>query len=89
MACMYEINKRFNLPKEEQKFKDTIKRIESCDITSRKMSEHLEGPEIEETYMCPCGDIILRQKSVITNVDNPENGHIETVHMKSDGCVLQ
>ena len=85
---MYEINKRFILPKEEQEFKDTMKRVESCNVVNRKTSEGLEGPEIEEIHECPCGDITLKQKSIITNVDSPENGNIEIVHMESNGCVL-
>jgi len=85
---MNEINKRFHLPKEERKFKEAIKPIERCNIISSRASEDTEGPKIEETYSCPCGDIILRQKSVITNVDNPENGSIEIIHLESNGCVL-
>lgn len=85
---MNEINKRFRLPKEEQKFREAIIRIESCNVVSRKIYEDLEGPEIEEMYACPCGNITLKQKSVITNIENPENGSVEIVHLESNGCVL-
>jgi hypothetical protein len=86
---MNEINKRFHLPKEERKFKDTIKTIKGCNIKSSKISEHVEGPEIEEIYTCSCGDITLRQKSIIANIDNPEKDSVEVVHLESNGCVLQ
>lgn len=86
---MNKINKIFHLPKEEQKFKEAIRPIEACEIISRTASEDIEGPEIEEVYACPCGNIILKQKSIIANIDNPENGSVEIVHLESDGCVLQ
>jgi hypothetical protein len=85
---MNKINKRFHLPKEERKFKETIRSIERCNIINSRASEDTEGPNIEEVYECPCGNIILRQKSIITNIDNPENGSVEIVHLESDGCVL-
>ena len=85
---MTSFNQRFSLPKEEHKLKEAMKPIEGCDIISSKTSEGKEGPEIEEVYKCPCGDIILRQKSIITNIDNPERGSIEMIHMKSERCAL-
>lgn len=85
---MNETNKRFHLPKEEHKFKEAIRRIKGCDIISSRASEDVEGPEIEEVYRCSCGDITLRQKSIIANIDNPEKDSIEIVHMKSNGCEL-
>lgn len=85
---MTNSNHTFSLPKEEHKFKDAMKPIKGCDITSSRISEGKEGPEIEEVYKCPCGDIILRQKSVITNVDNPERGSIEMIQMRSERCSL-
>jgi hypothetical protein len=86
---MNQVDKRFRLPKEEHKFEDTIKPIKGCNIISSRASEDVEGPEIEEVYVCPCGDITLRQKSIITNIDNPEKSSIEIVHLESNGCVLQ
>lgn len=85
---MNTINKTFHLPKEDREFKKTIKSIERCNIVSSRASEDIEGPKIEEAYECPCGDITLRQKSIIADIDNPENGSIEIVHLESDGCVL-
>jgi hypothetical protein len=85
---MNKINKIFHLPKEENKFKEATRSIEECDIINSIMFEDKEGPKIEEIYTCSCGDIILRQKSIIADVDNPENGSIEIVQLESDGCVL-
>lgn len=86
---MTEINKRFHLPKEEHKFKEAIKPIEGCKIISNRTFEDVDGPKIEEVYECPCGNIKLIQKSIITNIDNPEKGSVEVIHMESSGCVLQ
>ena len=83
-----DIKMRFSLPKEEDKFKNAMRRVEGCDIISSDISGDTEGPEIEEIYECPCGDIVLRQKSVISDVDNPEKGSVEIIYMKSIGCVL-
>lgn len=85
---MNKINKIFHLPKEEHKFEEATRPIKGCEIVNSTASEDKEGPKIEEIYTCPCGDIILRQKSIITDIDNPENGSIEIVHLESDGCVL-
>lgn len=85
---MANSNHTFSLPKEEQKFRDEMRHIEGCDITSSRISEGKEGPEIEEIYKCPCGDIVLRQKSIIKNIDNPEKGNIEMIHMRSERCSL-
>lgn len=85
---MASSNKRFSLPKEEQKFKNAMKPIEGCNIISSKISEGNEGPEVKEVYRCPCGDITLVQKSIITNIDNPERGSIERIYMKSERCAL-
>lgn len=85
---MTEINSRFHLPKEEQGFKDAMKRVEGCDLIASRTSEDMEGPKIEETYTCPCGNIELIHKSIIINIDNPENGSVEIVHLRSNGCVL-
>ncbi len=81
-------NHTFSLPKEERKFKEAMKHIEGCDITNSKISEGKEGPEIEEIYKCSCGDILLRQKSVITDINNPEKGSIEMIQMRSERCSL-
>ena len=85
---MNSTRKRFFLPQDDSKFRQTMKPVEGCEIISSKTSEDIEGPEVEEVYRCPCGDIMLNQKSIITNVDNPEDGNIEVIHMKSDGCAL-
>ena len=84
-----EIKMRFSLPKEENKFKDIMKHIEGCNIISSEMSGDTEGPEIEEIYECPCGNIVLKQKSVIADVNNPTKGSVEAIHMKSTECTLQ
>lgn len=85
---MASSNQIFSLPKEEHKFKKAMKPIEGCDIISSNISEGKEGPEIKEVYKCPCGDIVLRQKSIVTNVDNPERGGVEMIHMTSERCTL-
>ena len=85
---MTNSNYTFSLPKEERKFKEAMRPIEGCDITGSKISEGKEGPEIEEIYRCPCGDILLRQKSIIENIDNPEKGSIEMINMRSERCSL-
>ncbi len=85
---MSNIKKIFSLPKENNNFKDVMTKIEHCHIESSKIFEGTKGPEIEEIYNCPCGDITLRQKSIITNIDHPERGSIEIIDMRSDRCVL-
>lgn len=78
----------FSLPKEEHKFKEAMRRIEGCDITNSKISEGKEGPEVEEVYRCPCGDVVLRQKSIITDINNPRRGSIEMIQIRSEECSL-
>lgn len=85
---MSNIKRRFSLPNEQQAFKNIMKRIEGCDMSSSKTSENSRGPEVEEIYKCPCGNIKLIQESIITDVDHPERGNTEIVHMESKGCVL-
>jgi predicted SprT family Zn-dependent metalloprotease len=85
---MSNINKTFSLPNDQQSFKKIMRHIEKCDVLHSRTSENVQGPEIEEIYECPCGNIILKQKSIITNIDHPERGSIEIVHMESKGCVL-
>jgi hypothetical protein len=85
---MTELNKKFSLPKDEYILEDTMKRLEECNIINSKIHEEKDGPRIEEVYNCPCGDIVLNQKSIIGDIENPERGSIEIVHMKSDECSL-
>ncbi len=83
-----DIIMRFSLPKEEDKFKKAMRPLERCDIISSETSGDTEGPEIEEIYECPCGNIILTQKSIMSDVDNIEKGSVEIIHMKSKECTL-
>jgi len=85
---MSYINKKFSLPKDQQEFKNVMKHINECDILSSNIYEDLQGPEIEEVYRCQCGNILLKQKSIITNIDSPEKDSIEMVHMESKECAL-
>ena len=85
---MPTINKKFSLPNEQQEFNNLMKKIENCEILDSKISENSQGPEIEETYRCPCGNIKLKQNSIITNIENPEKGNIEIINMESKGCDL-
>jgi hypothetical protein len=84
------INKIFHLPNDQYALENMIKHLKKCNILSSKTSENLQGPEIEETYECPCGNITLKQNSIITNIDHPEIDNIEIIHMQSQskGCVL-
>lgn len=90
MIFIPEIKKIFYLPKDYNKLKDVMTSIQRCNIASSKIFEDTQGPEIEEVYNCPCGNITLKQKSIITDVNHPERGNIEIIDMqsKSDGCVL-
>ena len=85
---MNNIKRIFSIPKDFDKFKSTMKSIEGCEIIDSRAFENIEGPEIEEIYKCPCGNIDLKQKSIIGDIDNPEKGSIEIIHMESKGCVL-
>lgn len=85
---MSNINKRFFLPNDLKEFKNIMKHIEKCNLLDNKTYEDVQGPEIEEIYECHCGNIMLKQKSFITNIDHPERGSIEIVHMESKGCAL-
>lgn len=85
---MSNIKNIFSLPKESDRFKDVMALTKKCDIVSRETIEGDKGPEIEEIFKCPCGEIILNQKSIITNIEHPENGSIEIIDMRSDGCAL-
>ena len=85
---MSNIKNIFSLPKEYGRFKDVMASIQHCSIVSSKTIEGDKGPEIQEVYKCPCGDITLKQKSIITNIDHPEKGSIEIIDMRSDGCAL-
>ena len=85
---MNSTEKRFSLPKDENKFKQAMKPIEGCEVISSNSSDGAEGPEVKEVYKCPCGSITLNQKSIIKDIDNPENGNIEVIDMRSDGCAL-
>ena len=86
---MNRIKKTFHLPKDNDRFKDTMIFVERCEILSSKAFEDIKGPEIEEVYKCPCGEIKLKQKSIVEDIENPEKGGIEIIHMESKGCVLQ
>ena len=85
-----KINKIFYLPKDQKKLKDVMTSIARCNVANSKIFEGTKGPEIEEIYNCPCGNITLKQKSIITDINHPERGSIEIIDMqsKSDGCVL-
>ena len=85
---MSNIKNIFSLPKENDKFKDVMASIQHCSITIRKTIEGDKGPEIDEVYKCPCGDVKLKHKSIITNIYHPEKGSIEIIDMRSDGCAL-
>lgn len=89
MIQMFEFNKKFSLPKDEHTLKDTMTQyLEECNIVKSRTHEERDGPRIEEVYKCPCGDVLLNQKSIIENTENPENGSVEIIHMKSKGCSL-
>lgn len=85
---MSNIKKRFSLPNDQKEFKNIMRHIENCNLLSSEISENAQGPEIKEIYECPCGNIMLKQKSIITNIDHPERGSIEIIHMESKGCAL-
>lgn len=82
------LKKTFSLPRDIHKFNQIMRPIEGCAIVDSKMSEDIEGPKIIEVYKCPCGKIVLKQKSIVSYVDNPEKGSIEIVHMESKECTL-
>lgn len=87
---MIDTKKSYYLPKDTNELKNTMSYIDQCSISDSKITEEINGPIVEENYKCPCGDITIKQKSIITHTDHPERGSIEIIHMqsKSDGCVL-
>ncbi len=85
---MYNLKKTFSLPKDLHEFNHFMKTIEGCNIVNSKIFEDVEGPIIKEVYECPCGNVTLKQKSIVSDVDNPEKGNTEIVHIESEECTL-